>query len=72
MKKLKIKWKKLSLLIVLLICAYVVGHDLLMVTVYSLIKGTSCGWTWYGFSTFLLAFFTGGEIFGYFIDEFNK
>lgn len=71
-KKLKIKWKNIALLIVLLMCAYIVGHDLFMLTIYSWVKGVSCGWTWFGFLTFLLAFAIGGEIIEYFIDEFME
>ena len=68
-KRLKIKWKNISLLIILLMCAYIVGHDLFMLTIYSWITGNMCGWTWIGFLTFLLAFAIGGGIIEYFIDE---
>lgn len=71
-RRLKIKWKNIALLIILLMCAYIVGHDLFMLTIYSWIKGVSYGWTWFGFLTFLLAFTIGGEIVEYFIDEFME
>ncbi len=71
-KRLKIKWKNIALLIVLLMCAYIVGHDLFMLTIYSWITGRMAGWTWFGFLTFLLAFAIGGEIVEYFIDEFME
>lgn len=71
-KKLKIKWKNIALLIILLMCAYIVGHDLFMLTIYSWVKDVNCGWTWFGFLIFLLAFAVGGVIVEYFIDEINK
>lgn len=61
----------MALLIVLLMCAYIIGHDLFMLTIYSWVKDVSYGWTWFGFLTFLLAFAVGGEIIDYFIDEFK-
>ena len=71
-RRLKIKWKNIALIIILLICAYIVGHDLLMLTIYSWVKGVSCSWTWFGFLTFLLAGAIGGGIIEYFIDEFKE
>lgn len=53
-------------------CAYIVGHDLFMLTIYSWVKGVSCGWTWFGFLTFLLAFAIGGEILEYIIEDSKK
>ncbi len=71
-KRLKIKWKNIALLIVLLMCAYIVGHDLFMLTIYSWITGRMAGWTWFGFLTFLLAFAIGGEILEYIIEDSKK
>lgn len=71
-KRLKIKWRNVGLLGVLLICAYIVGHDLFMLTIYSWITGQMIGWTWFGFLTFIIAFAVGGEIIEYFIDEINE
>lgn len=71
-KRIKIKWKNVALAIVFLICAYVVLHDMFMLTIYSWITGQMVGWTWLGFLTFILAIAVGGEIFEYFEDEFNK
>lgn len=71
-KKIKIKWKNIALLGVLLLCAYIVAHDLFMLTIYSWITGKYIGWTWVGFLTFLIAFAVGGEIVDYFVEEINK
>lgn len=71
-KKIKIKWKNIALLGVLLLCAYIVAHDLFMLTIYSWITGKYIGWTWFGFLTFLTAFAVGGEIVDYFVEEINK
>lgn len=71
-KRLKIKWKNIALLIVLLMCACIVSHDLFMLTIYCWIKDVSCGWTWFGCLTFLLAIAIGGEIVEYFIDEIKQ
>lgn len=71
-KRLKIKWRNVALLGVLLLCAYIVGHDMFMLTIYSWITGKMLGWTWFGFLTFIIAFAVGGEIIEYFIDEINE
>ena len=71
-KRLKIKWKNIALLVILLMCTYIVGHDVYMLTIYSWITGNMYGWTWFGFLTFLLAGAIGGEIIEYFIDEFME
>ena len=71
-KKLKIKWENVALIIVLLICASIVFHDVFMLTIYSWITGNMYGWTWFGFLTFLLAFAIGGEIVEYFYDKYFK
>lgn len=71
-KRLKIKWRNVALLGVLLLCVYIVGHDMFMLTIYSWITGEMLGWTWFGFLTFIIAFAVGGEIIEYFIDEINE
>lgn len=71
-KKLKIKWGNLGLMCILIICLIVVLHDLYVIFIQPWITGISAGWTWFGFITFILAFFTGGAIIDYFIDEIKK
>lgn len=71
-KRLKIKWNNIALLGVLLLCAYIVIHDLFMLTIYSWITGQMLGWTWFGFITFIISFAVGGEIIEYFYEEVNK
>lgn len=71
-KKIKIKWKNIALLGSLLLCAYIVAHDLFMLTIYSWITGKCIGWTWFGFVTFLIVFALGGKIVEYFIEEINE
>lgn len=67
----KIKWKNVALLIVGVISAIVILHDLYMLTIYSWITGITCGWTWIGFITFMLAVFIVGNIYDYF-EEFSN
>ena len=71
-KRLKIKWKNIALLLILLVCAGLVIHDVYMLTIYSWITGRIAGWTWFGFLTFLLAFAIGGEILEYIIEDSKK
>lgn len=71
-KKLKIKWKNVALFGILLICGYVVIHDLFMLTIYSWITGQYVGWTWFGLGIFFIAFAVGGAIIEYFDEEINK
>lgn len=71
-KRLKIKWRNVALLGVLLLCAGIVLHDLFMLTIYGWITGNMYGWTWFGFLTFIIAFAVGGEIVEYFYEEINK
>lgn len=68
-KRLKIKWKNVALLLVLIICASVIIHDTFMVTIYSWITGRLVGWTWFGLLTYFLAFAISGEIIEYFEEE---
>ena len=69
-KRIKIKWRNVGLVAVLLLCVGVVLHYLFMLTVYSWITGELLGWTWFGFLTFILAFAVGGEIVEYFYEEY--
>ncbi|MBQ7307317.1 MAG: hypothetical protein IJW82_02210 [Clostridia bacterium] len=71
-KKLKIKWKNVSLAVILLMCIGLILHDIFMITIYSWITGNLYGWTWLGLLTFILAIGIGGEIIEYFDDEINK
>ena len=68
-RRLKINWENAALIVVLIICASIVIHDVFMLTVYSWITENTCGWTWFGFLTFLLACFIGGEIIEYFSEK---
>lgn len=71
--KRKINKKKLAifiaLAIVFIICAYVILHDLFMLTFYSWFTGKMVGLTWYGFITFILACMTISVIWDYFNDD---
>lgn len=71
-KKIKIKWKNVLLLMLLLLCAYVVAHDVFMLTVYPLVTDKYVGWTWFGFATFIMAFALGGVIVEYIDTEINE
>lgn len=71
-KKRRIKWGNIGLLIVLLFCIGLVAHDIYMIAIQPWINGKMAGWTWFGFGTFILAIFVGGTIIEYFIDEINK
>lgn len=71
-KKFKIKWKNVSLAVILLMCIGLILHDIFMITIYSWITGNLYGWTWLGLLTFILAIGIGGEIIEYFDDEINK
>lgn len=71
-KKLKIKWLNVGLLIILILCAALVLHDLYIIVIQPWINGKMAGWTWFGLFIFIGAFFIGGAIIEYFIDEINK
>ena len=71
-KKIKIKWKNVLLLMLLLLCSYVVAHDVFMLTVYPLVTDKYVGWTWFGFATFIMAFALGGVIVEYIDTEINE
>lgn len=71
-KNLKIKWENVALLGVLLICIYLVLHDLFMVTIYTWISGNIYGWTWFGITTFMIAFSVGVMIIEHIIEEANE
>lgn len=71
-KKLKVKWKNVGILAIGLFALSVIIHDVFMLTIYSWITGRMAGWTWFGLATFLLAFWIGGEILEYIIEESKK
>lgn len=71
-RKRKINKKNVILLMLLLICTALVIHDLYFILIQPIINGQSAGWTYFGFITFILAIFLGGNIIDYFIDEFKK
>lgn len=52
---MKIKWKNLFKLIILLICISTILHDLYMLTIYSWISNTTVSWTSFGLLTFVLS-----------------
>lgn len=71
-KRLKIKWNNIALLVILLLCAYIVIHDLFMITIYSFVTNNLIGWTWYGLITFMISAGATKEISEYFCEEINK
>jgi hypothetical protein len=67
--KRKIKWKNVIKLIIMLICLLIVIHDMYMVSISQFFTGELVGWTWYGFFSFIVAFFTFGNLYD---NLFNK
>ena len=53
-KRIKIKFKNLAVLIIALIAALVILHDIYYVSVYSWISKITYSWTWYGFISFIV------------------
>lgn len=51
----KIKWLNIALLGILMLCGYVVLHDIFMIAIRPLFSGYFMGWTWYGLITFITA-----------------
>lgn len=72
MKKNKVKWKNVLLLILLLISLGVVLHDTYILTINSWITSKTVTWTWYGFITFILSFVTMEKIGEYFYEVLEK
>ena len=64
----RIKWKNMALLIILIICSYVILHDMYMLTIYTSITGKLTSWTLVGFTTFVISIITSG----YIVEYFNK
>ena len=62
MKKIKIKWRNILKLLVMLVCLGFVLYNVYMLTFYSLFTGQLMGWTWTGFFMFILAFTTLGTL----------
>lgn len=56
MKKKKIKWGNVGKAIIFLFCVGIMIHDIYMLTIHSFVTSELCGWTWYGFITFLMAY----------------
>ena len=72
MKKVKIKWKNVLLLILLLISLGVALYDTYILTINSWITSEIATWTWYGFITFILAFVKIEKIGEYFYEVLKK
>lgn len=72
MKKTKIKWKNVLLLILLLISSSVVIYDTYILTINSWITSEIATWTWYGFITFIIAFIVMEKIGEYFYGLFKN
>lgn len=72
MKKVKIKWKNVLLLILLLISLGVALYDTYILTINSWITSEIATWTWYGFITFIIAFITMEKIGEYFYGLFKN
>lgn len=71
-KKKKIKWKNIILLVILLLCVYIVIHDLFMLTIYSWITSNLVSWTWFGLAIFIVALIIGIFIIDFFKKEIDK
>ncbi len=63
-----IKWNNVFKAIVLVLCIYTIGHDVIMM-IGGAITGHWYSWTAYGFITFLIASALGGNILDDFIEE---
>lgn len=68
-KKLKIRWGNVGLMCILIICFLIVANDIYVIFIQPWITGIEAGWTWFGLITFLLAFFIGGVILDYFMED---
>lgn len=68
--KRKIKWSNVFKLIIMLACFILVIHDLYMVGFSQFFTGEMVGWTWFGFSSFIAAFYIGGSICEEFIEKY--
>jgi len=67
--KRRINWEKVILSIIFLICIFVIVKDLYMITVHAWITGQYCGWTLFGFITFIIALVMSIIIFDYFMEQ---
>lgn len=68
---MKIKWKNVALLMILLVYGGVIIHDIFIITIYSIITSKIVGWTSLGMLTFILAITSGIAIINYFDEEIN-
>lgn len=72
MKKTKIEWKNLVLLLFLLASSSIVIYDTYILTINSWITSEIATCTWYGFITFILAFITMEKTGEYFYELFKQ
>lgn len=70
--KVKKIYKNILLLMILILCTIIVIHDLYLIVIKPWVTGDTCGWTFFGFITFILAIYIGGYIIEYFIKKINK
>lgn len=62
MKRVKIKWKNVLKVLVMLVCLVFILYNVYMLTFYCFFTGKLIGWTWTGFFTFISAFATLGTL----------
>ncbi len=68
----RIKWKNILVIAVMIFCAYIVLHDMFMLTIASWLTGRSYGWTLLGFISFMMAASVLGVTYDYFEDVILK
>lgn len=67
-KKTKIKWGNVLKAVVFLFSAYMILHDLYMISIYPIISGNYCGLTGFG----LLVLITNFMIVGFICEDFEE
>lgn len=67
--KVKIRLGNLALMLLMISCFFLMIHDFYMMTIFSYVTGSTVGWTWFGFGTFLLAASVGSILYDYFFEK---
>lgn len=70
-KRIKINLKNLAVLVIATIAAYVILHDVYMLSIYSWINKITVSWTWFGLLTWIISIAVLSLCYDY-IDNYQK
>lgn len=60
---MKIRWNRLAVLIIFIASSILILHDIYFTSIRMWFTGKTCGWTYFGFITFIIAIYVASFTF---------